>query len=405
MKNKIVLVLLMLTLSATSNAFCRSKTTASTRANYVVIGAFAIEKNAVEFVESAKKASFNAVSEINVTRSLFYVYILQTANRQAAFDLANKIRMTTPFSDTWVYTGILGRESTGEDLNPMTEENLEAIKTGDNSENGAESTSITSEVKSESLPVTPVVAVEDKSQVKVDEPIEGSRNFLFKIVRDDDQQELQGDVDVIDLDKTKKATSYKGNQNVMVAPINTSGNISLLCEIFGYRKVQKEINFNQPQQSEGIEMNGDQAVVKFELTRLKKGDISVMYNVYFYKDAGIMRPESRYEVNSLVEMMKGNPKYKIKIHGHTNGNAAGKVISLGDSKDYFSLNGTKEGFGSAKKLSLERSEVIRDFMVSEGIDSKRMQIKAWGGKRPIHDKMSVHAQSNVRVEIEILEDK
>ena len=118
-----------------------------------------------------------------------------------------------------------------------------------------------------------------------------------------------------------------------------------------------------------------------------------------------MRPESRYEVNSLTDMMRDNSKYKIKIHGHTNGSSAGKIISTGESKDFFSLNGTKEGFGSAKKLSQERAEVMRDFMIAEGIDPKRMQIKAWGGKRPIHDKMSAHAQSNVRVEIEILEDK
>lgn len=404
MKNKTLLVLSMVAMMTTLEAFCYSTPAIASRANYVVIGAFAIEKNADEFVENVKKADLKAVSEINVNRNLFYVYILQTANKRAALDLANKIRTTTSFSDTWVYTGILGRESDGEDFNPQTEKNLEVVAAVDNT-TGVVTSDAVSETPREELP-TVVAATEEKPALKVEEPIiEGSKNFLFKIIRDNDQQELQGDVDVIDLDKTKKATSYKGNQNVAIAPVNKSGNISLLCEVFGYRKMQKEINFNQPQESEGVEMNGDQAVVKFELTRLKKGDIAVMYNVYFYKDAGIMRPESRYEVNSLVDMMKDNPKYKIKIHGHTNGSAAGKVISLGESKDYFSLTDTKEGFGSAKKLSQERSEVIRDFMVSEGIDAKRMQIKAWGGKRPIHDKMSAHAQSNVRVEIEIMEDK
>jgi outer membrane protein OmpA-like peptidoglycan-associated protein len=104
-------------------------------------------------------------------------------------------------------------------------------------------------------------------------------------------------------------------------------------------------------------------------------------------------------------MLKENPKYKIKIHGHTNGGAPGKIISMGDSKNYFSLTNTKEGFGSAKKLSEERSTVIRDYLVSEGIESKRTIVKAWGGKRPIHDKHSNRANENVRVEIEILEDK
>jgi hypothetical protein len=32
-----------------------------------------------------------------------------------------------------------------------------------------------------------------------------------------------------------------------------------------------------------------------------------------------------------------------------------------------------------------------------------MQIKAWGGKRPIVDKLHTLAEKNVRVEVEILE--
>jgi outer membrane protein OmpA-like peptidoglycan-associated protein len=42
--------------------------------------------------------------------------------------------------------------------------------------------------------------------------------------------------------------------------------------------------------------------------------------------------------------------------------------------------------------------------VSNGIEAGRMQIKAWGGKKPIQDKHGPQAQSNVRVEIEILEN-
>ena len=31
-----------------------------------------------------------------------------------------------------------------------------------------------------------------------------------------------------------------------------------------------------------------------------------MYNVFFFKDAAVMRPESRYEITSLLEMLKEN---------------------------------------------------------------------------------------------------
>jgi outer membrane protein OmpA-like peptidoglycan-associated protein len=154
-----------------------------------------------------------------------------------------------------------------------------------------------------------------------------------------------------------------------------------------------------------VKVEDDAVTVPFELVRLKKGDYQVMYNVYFYKDAGIMRPESKYEVNALLDMMKENPKYKIRIHGHTNGNAHGKVISLGESQNFFALTAdVKTGFGSAKKLSEERAKVIREYLIKQGIDPKRLEVKAWGGKRPIYEGDHAQAHSNVRVEIEIIED-
>ena len=75
-----------------------------------------------------------------------------------------------------------------------------------------------------------------------------------------------------------------------------------------------------------------------------------------------------------------------------------------DSDSFFALTDTKEGFGSAKQLSEERAAIIRDYLIKNGIAAGRMEIKAWGGKKPIHDKMSARASENVRVEVEILED-
>ena len=74
------------------------------------------------------------------------------------------------------------------------------------------------------------------------------------------------------------------------------------------------------------------------------------------------------------------------------------------SKNFFSLNDTRDGLGSARQLSEERADLIRRYMVGNGISPERIEIKAWGGKRPIHGKHSPRAQENVRVEVEMLED-
>jgi outer membrane protein OmpA-like peptidoglycan-associated protein len=92
------------------------------------------------------------------------------------------------------------------------------------------------------------------------------------------------------------------------------------------------------------------------------------------------------------------------IHGHTNGNAAGKIIRMDKPGNFYSLTNTSQGMGSAKKLSEERALLIREYLISSGVSPERMQVKAWGGKKPIHDKHAVRANENVRVEIEILSD-
>ncbi len=135
----------------------------------------------------------------------------------------------------------------------------------------------------------------------------------------------------------------------------------------------------------------------------KKGEIGRLDYIFFYKDAAVLRPESKFEVDKLVQIMKDNPKQEIRIHGHTNGNDPGKIIRRGPtSTDFFSLDNTIEDYGSAKTLSEQRAVEIRDYLINNGIDKKRMTTKAWGGKKPLYKVDDDKAEANVRVEIEIV---
>jgi outer membrane protein OmpA-like peptidoglycan-associated protein len=406
MKTKLILSIAIYAAIASFGVLGSGQTLNAGYASYVVIGAFAVRDHANVWVENAKKMNFNAVSAINPVRNLYYVYVLHTLDREVAVIEANRVRKGSPYSDTWVYTGALGSQAVavqGSDANPVTGQLISKVEIQD----------AAVPVRSEESAAAPIDSLRGETpsgvvpskKAPVADAEAGSKNFLFKIFTANDQRELAGDVDVMDVDRGKKVASYQGNQNVVIRPVNKTGNISLVCEVFGYRKLQQDLNFDRPQETEGIVTEGNQTIVPFGLIRLRKGDVSVMYNVYFFKDAAIMQPQSRTEVASLLTMMKENPNLRIKIHGHTNGNSPGKVISMGKSKKFFSLTDTREGFGSAKKLSEERAKVIREYLQAEGIDEKRMEIKAWGGKRPVKDKLGAQARSNVRVEIEILEDK
>ncbi|MEJ7645055.1 MAG: OmpA family protein [Chryseolinea sp.] len=376
--------------------------------NYVVIGAFAKQTNAIRFTNQAQQDfKLDAKFEMNLHRNLYYVYVLSTVDLTAAIKEATRLRTESKFTDTWVYRGLItGDPAT---VNPVAEDIIPAPA----SESDKPTVSPTNEAaaaapvaNSGSTDLAVEAPIEEAATATVDDNTEGTK-FLFKLTRQSDAKKVKGDVQIIDVDRTRKMGMFKGNVPVKVpSPASKSGNMTIVCDVFGYRKTQRELNYNDPEVGTEIIRDATGAlVVPFDLTRLAKGDIAVMYNVYFFKDASIMRPESRFEVNSLLDMLNENARYKIRIHGHTNGSAAGKVISMAkDSENFFALNDTKEGFGTAKELSQERATIIREYLVSNGIKGDRMEIKAWGGKKPIHDKMSARAAENVRVEIEILED-
>jgi outer membrane protein OmpA-like peptidoglycan-associated protein len=370
---------------------------------YVVIGAFAVHDNATNFVKHASSLQLPASYALNTDKNLYYVYVLRTDDREKAVEQAQQVRLEANLTDTWVYHGEIL------DAHVLTDDNEDKITMA-----SVPLTNTATEKKLESSTVSVVATPERKPEAVVDrEPVRESasidegegKRFLFHVFRANDGEAVEGDVDAIDVVRSRKIGSYKSNMPVRVAERSDLTDVSFICEVFGYRRAQNTINFQDPLAMDGVSQDSSQnIVVPFELVRLKKGDIAVMYHVYFFKDAAIMRPESNYEVNSLVEMLKENPKYKIKIHGHTNGSAYGKIVYMGKSDNFFSLSNTREGFGSAKELSEERARVIRNFLISTGIEKERMTIKAWGGKRPVHNKNSAKAQENVRVEIEILED-
>jgi outer membrane protein OmpA-like peptidoglycan-associated protein len=343
---------------------------------YVVIGAFANPRNANDFVENAKSRKLEAQVLLIQERKLHYIHILGTPEKDQAIALALKLQSESTYSDAWVYSN-LAENSTGRvslEQQETVEEKVNDITTQPNE------------------PITLA---------------DGSRPFIFKLKSIETGHDVAGDVDIFDADvqQGRKVISYRGNDVVNVKPINKSGNMAVVCDVFGYRKVQLPLNFSQPTFEDAISLQDGNIVVNFDLVRLKKGDKVIMYNVYFFNHAAIMRPESRYEVNALLEYLQEKPTSKIKIHGHANGNDFGKIITLGDSKDYYSLSrDNKEGKGSAIKLSEERARIIQSYLVSQGIDINRMELKAWGGKMPIYEKDHSLAQANLRVEIEILEE-
>jgi outer membrane protein OmpA-like peptidoglycan-associated protein len=375
---------------------------------YVVVSAYAKSRENVarNYVELLKLKGHNAEYGFNTNRNLYFAYISYFDNLKASLQEMLKTRSKGEFAEAWVR--VVPGDIIEAPLVTQAPIPVEPVKTVAETVKKEEASSV--------VPSTEATTTTEPEEVIIDNPeikqypvmTLGNTEVFLSLYNARNNRIVDGTVAVVDTDRARQMTKVKGNEYLVLPdPKSKSGQLTLICDAFGYRKVQQEINYPLPLADTVkpyIDLMGTTLVINFDLVRYHKGDISTLYNVYFFNDASLMRAESKFELNNLLQMMQENPKYKIRLHGHTNGNYHGKIIAMGSDKNFFSLDGSVQKVGSAKDLSRDRAEIIKDYLVANGIDATRMEVKAWGGKRAIYDKHSVNAQKNVRVEVEILEE-
>jgi outer membrane protein OmpA-like peptidoglycan-associated protein len=367
---------------------------------HLVVGGFSNENNAKKFTKYVRTTFYDAAYSLNAQRKLFYVYVYKTSNRKDAFSRAALLQQESEFRDAWVYYGIL--EDTPS-LQPVSVETEISQTTPAPALDHTELPPVY-EARASDLSAQPVNAVETPGTNTPGLGKPKGKFFRF-VILDEQGQPVNATVHHVDYARGKDLATYPANEYVDVLPPSTANNpMTVVCGVFGYKEVVKQIDYNNPATSGISADNQDAWVVTYPLERMKKGDVSVMYHVSFYKDAVVMLPVSKTEMDELVNLMQRNPAYKIKIHGHCNGNHKRKIIALGADKNYFDNQGSEEKKGTAKALSLLRAEAVRSYLEGHGIERKRIQVYGWGGLQMLVGQNSTNAKLNDRIEIEILED-
>ena len=139
------------------------------------------------------------------------------------------------------------------------------------------------------------------------------------------------------------------------------------------------------------------------MQKVPSGAQVVISKVAFFNDAAIMTPSSKEQLLALLEMLQDNPAMRIRINGHTNGNDRGRINYVGPSKNFFEFAADRiEKSGSAKELSVARAQVIKDWLIMQGISEGRVEVIGWGGSKPLFEKNSQNERKNARVEMEVL---
>lgn len=116
----------------------------------------------------------------------------------------------------------------------------------------------------------------------------------------------------------------------------------------------------------------------------------ILANVFFDLNKSTLRKESFVELNKLVAFLNDNPNVQIEISGHTD--------SRGNNNQV---------------LSEDRAQSVYEYVVSKGIDAKRMTHKGYGSSKPVYSDAQIAAmeteeakeaahQANRRTEYKII---
>ncbi len=123
---------------------------------------------------------------------------------------------------------------------------------------------------------------------------------------------------------------------------------------------------------------------RFELRLGGVGSVLSLHNLNFEQGKSKITQDSFDELNNLVTMLKESPSMVIQLEGHT---------------DF-------RGSPTANlRLSEDRVNSVKDYLVSNSIKIERILTKAFGGAQPLtQENTSVARAKNRRVEVRIISE-
>jgi len=107
----------------------------------------------------------------------------------------------------------------------------------------------------------------------------------------------------------------------------------------------------------------------------------VLIGVNFESNKSSLSPEAYPILVNAVQVLLSNPDLEVEVQGHTD--------NVGN-KDY------------NRKLSIERAETVKRFLISKGINPSRLTVVGYGDSQPISDNKTPQGKAlNRRIEFKI----
>jgi outer membrane protein OmpA-like peptidoglycan-associated protein len=184
-------------------------------------------------------------------------------------------------------------------------------------------------------------------------------------------------INYIDLETTQELGIAQSNEQTgeytIILPYGKAYSFQAKAE--GYYSVTENMDLRNL--TEYKEINKD-----LYLAPIEKGQVIRLNNIFFEFNKAELKSESFYELDNLVQILKDNSKMEIQISGHTD--------NIGN--DEYNL-----------KLSKDRAVSVLNYLISKGIDAKRLSCEGYGETKPIADNNTEEGRVlNRRVEFTIL---
>ncbi|MBS1742167.1 MAG: PD40 domain-containing protein [Bacteroidetes bacterium] len=126
-------------------------------------------------------------------------------------------------------------------------------------------------------------------------------------------------------------------------------------------------------------------VVDIPLQPIEAGAAIVLKNIFFDNNKSALKPASLIELDKVVGLLTDNPKLTIQISGHTD--------NVGKEADNLTL-------------SLNRAKSVTNYIISKGIDAKRITSKGFGAAKPVAGNETEEGKAmNRRTELNVISNK
>lgn len=186
---------------------------------------------------------------------------------------------------------------------------------------------------------------------------------------------------------TKEAVKIQSNgTDIPTAKFDpATGNYEVELGLGAVHTVNASIHNYFPQY-ETVDLSKQKGNVKvlkdLYVTPLEVGQSVKLNNIFFETGKSTLKPKSFPELNKVVKFLNENPAVDIQIEGHTD--------NVGKSD-------------ANMKLSRWRARAVQQYLVTRGIDVKRVKFEGFGQTKPVAKNTTAVGKSlNRRVEFKIL---